>query len=151
VFHVRLDSQRISSGTSCSLARYARGRAGGKGTTATNEPATVSDQPRIDLNADVGESLGPWRMGDDEGLMPFVTSVNVACGLHAGDPLGIERTIRTAVAAGVVVGAHPGYPDLVGFGRRDLALSPSELQASIVYQVEPWQRWPTPPARSSAT
>jgi UPF0271 protein len=90
---------------------------------------------RVDLNADVGESLGPWPMGDDEALIPLVTSVNVACGAHAGDPLTIERTVRLAAAHGVAVGAHPGYPDLVGFGRRDLDMDPAELEASIVYQV----------------
>ena len=90
---------------------------------------------RIDLNADVGESLGPWPMGSDRELIPLVTSVNVACGAHAGDPLTIERTVRLAAAHGVAVGAHPGYPDLVGFGRRDLAMAPDELEASIVYQV----------------
>lgn len=90
---------------------------------------------RIDLNADVGESLGPWPMGDDAALIPVVTSVNVACGMHAGDPLGIERTIRLAHSSGVAIGAHPGYPDLVGFGRRDMALATDELEATIVYQV----------------
>ena len=90
---------------------------------------------RIDLNADVGESLGPWPMGDDERLIPLVSSVNVACGAHAGDPLTIERTIRLALDHGVAVGAHPGYPDLVGFGRRDLDMTRAELLASIVYQV----------------
>jgi 5-oxoprolinase (ATP-hydrolysing) subunit A len=90
---------------------------------------------RVDLNADVGESLGPWPMGDDEALIPLVTSVNVACGAHAGDPLTIERTVRLAIAHGVAVGAHPGYPDLVGFGRRDLDMTAAELEASIVYQV----------------
>jgi 5-oxoprolinase (ATP-hydrolysing) subunit A len=90
---------------------------------------------RIDLNADVGESLGPWPMGDDERLIPLVSSVNVACGAHAGDPLTIERTIRLAVEHRVAVGAHPGYPDLVGFGRRDLDMTRAELLASIVYQV----------------
>ena len=90
---------------------------------------------RVDLNADVGEGLGPWPMGDDERLIPLVTSVNVACGAHAGDPLTIERTVRAAVAHGVAVGAHPGYPDLVGFGRRDLDMAPDELEASLVYQV----------------
>lgn len=90
---------------------------------------------RIDLNADVGESLGPWPMGDDERLIPLVTSVNVACGAHAGDPLTIERTILTAVRHGVAVGAHPGYPDLVGFGRRDLDMAPDELEASLLYQI----------------
>jgi UPF0271 protein len=90
---------------------------------------------RIDLNADVGESLGPWPMGNDERLIPLVSSVNVACGAHAGDPLTIERTIRLAIEHGVAVGAHPGYPDLVGFGRRDLDMTGEELEASIVYQV----------------
>jgi UPF0271 protein len=90
---------------------------------------------RIDLNADVGESLGPWPMGDDERLIPLVTSVNVACGAHAGDPRTIERTILAAVRHGVAIGAHPGYPDLVGFGRRDLDMAPDELEASLLYQV----------------
>ncbi len=90
---------------------------------------------RVDLNADVGEGVGPWPMGDDERLIPIVTSVNVACGAHAGDPLTIDRTIRLALAHGVAVGAHPGYPDLVGFGRRDLAMAPDELEASLIYQV----------------
>lgn len=90
---------------------------------------------RIDLNADVGESLGPWPMGDDERLIPLITSVNVACGAHAGDPLTIARTIKLAIDHGVAVGAHPGYPDLIGFGRRDLDMTSAELQASVVYQV----------------
>ena len=90
---------------------------------------------RVDLNADVGEGLGPWPMGDDERLVPLVTSVNVACGAHAGDPATIERTVRLAVRHGVAVGAHPGYPDLIGFGRRDLDMPLDEVEASIVYQV----------------
>ncbi|MEZ0240650.1 MAG: 5-oxoprolinase subunit PxpA, partial [Chloroflexota bacterium] len=90
---------------------------------------------RIDLNADVGESLGPWPMGNDEQLIPLVSSVNIACGFHAGDPVTMERTVQLAVAAGVAVGAHPGYPDLVGFGRRDLDMAPADLEAAIVYQV----------------
>jgi UPF0271 protein len=90
---------------------------------------------RVDLNADVGESVGPWPMGDDERLIQLVTSVNVACGAHAGDPLTIDRTVRAALASGVALGAHPGYPDLVGFGRRNLDMAPDELEASLVYQV----------------
>jgi 5-oxoprolinase (ATP-hydrolysing) subunit A len=90
---------------------------------------------RIDLNADVGESLGPWRMGEDEALIPLVSSVNVACGAHAGDPAGIARTIGLAIEAGAAIGAHPGYPDLVGFGRRDLEMDPADLEASIIHQV----------------
>ncbi len=89
----------------------------------------------IDLNADVGESLGPWPMGADAALILLVTSVNVACGFHAGDPAGIRATIRLALEAGVTVGAHPGYPDLVGFGRRAMAMSPDDLEASVLYQV----------------
>ncbi|HEX7949540.1 MAG TPA: 5-oxoprolinase subunit PxpA [Candidatus Limnocylindrales bacterium] len=89
----------------------------------------------IDLNADVGESFGPWPMGDDPRLIPLVSSVNVACGFHAGDPLTIERTVRLAVAGGAAVGAHPGYPDLAGFGRRELAMPAAELEAAILYQV----------------
>jgi UPF0271 protein len=90
---------------------------------------------RIDLNADVGESFGAWSMGEDADLIPVVTSVNVACGFHAGDPPTIELTVARAVAAGVAVGAHPGYPDLAGFGRREMELSIPELEAAIVYQV----------------
>lgn len=90
---------------------------------------------RIDLNADVGEGLGPWPMGSDATLIPLVTSVNVACGFHGGDPLTIRRTVCLALEHGVAVGAHPGYPDLVGFGRRDMDLSPEELEAAVLYQV----------------
>ncbi len=89
----------------------------------------------IDLNADVGESLGAWRIGADEQLIPLVTSVNVACGFHAGDPLVIEKTIRTAIDSGAAIGAHPGYPDLQGFGRRAVAMAPDELEAAVLYQV----------------
>jgi UPF0271 protein len=93
------------------------------------------DRSRIDLNADVGESFGPWPMGADEALIPFVSSVNVACGAHAGDPATILRTVALAARHGVAVGAHPGYPDLAGFGRRDLDMSAADLRASLVVQV----------------
>jgi UPF0271 protein len=89
----------------------------------------------IDLNADVGESFGQWRIGQNEELIPLVTSVNVACGFHAGDPLVIESTVRMAAKAGAAVGAHPGYPDLQGFGRRALELPATELEAVVLYQV----------------
>ncbi|HEV2005688.1 MAG TPA: 5-oxoprolinase subunit PxpA [Candidatus Limnocylindrales bacterium] len=89
----------------------------------------------IDLNADVGESIGSWPMGDDEHLIPLVSSVNIACGFHAGDPLTIERTIRLAIAEEAAIGAHPGYPDLVGFGRRDLDMASDELEAALIYQI----------------
>ncbi len=89
----------------------------------------------IDLNADVGESFGPWPMGTDADLIPLVTSVNVACGAHAGDPVTLLRTVELAARYGVAIGAHPGYPDLAGFGRRDLDLSAEELRATLVTQV----------------
>jgi 5-oxoprolinase (ATP-hydrolysing) subunit A len=89
----------------------------------------------IDLNADVGEGLGPWPMGADDALIPLVTSVNVACGFHAGDPVTMRRTVRLALEAGCAVGAHPGYPDLAGFGRRAMAIAPDELGAAVLYQV----------------
>ena len=90
---------------------------------------------QIDLNADVGESFGPWPMGDDEHLIPLVSSVNIACGAHAGDPATIARTVGLAIAHAVAIGAHPGYPDLAGFGRRDLDMTPDELEASLLAQV----------------
>lgn len=90
---------------------------------------------RIDLNADVGEGFGAWALGEDEGLIPQVSSVNVAAGMHAGDPVVIERTVALAVRHGVAVGAHPGYPDLAGFGRRAMNLAPDEIEASVLYQV----------------
>ncbi|HLX34391.1 MAG TPA: 5-oxoprolinase subunit PxpA [Candidatus Limnocylindrales bacterium] len=89
----------------------------------------------IDLNADVGESLGPWPMGSDADLIPLVSSVNIACGFHAGDPATMARTVALAVRSGATIGAHPGYPDLAGFGRRDMDLTAEDLEAAIVYQV----------------
>jgi UPF0271 protein len=90
---------------------------------------------RIDLNADAGESFGAWSLGDDAALLPWVTSINVACGFHAGDPSVLERTVGAASRAGVAVGAHPGYADLRGFGRRALAVAPADLEADVLYQV----------------
>jgi UPF0271 protein len=90
---------------------------------------------RIDLNADLGESFGAYRMGADAEVLAFVTSANVACGFHAGDPSVIDRTVEGAVRAGVAVGAHPGHWDLRGFGRRVIAADPEEVVADIVYQV----------------
>ncbi len=100
---------------------------------ASTTPAASGRQ--IDLNADVGESFGPWRMGDDKGLIPLVSSVNIACGAHAGDPSTIARTVRLAVTHGVALGAHPGYPDLAGFGRRELDMSDDDLEASLLAQI----------------
>ena len=89
----------------------------------------------IDLNADVGESFGAYQLGNDEALLRNVTSANVACGLHAGDPGVIRRTVKLAVAAGVAVGAHPGFPDLQGFGRRELNMGTQELEDVVLFQV----------------
>jgi len=89
----------------------------------------------IDLNADLGESYGAWRLGDDEALLGIVTSANVACGFHAGDPRTMLRTTAAAVERGVVIGAHVSYPDLVGFGRRELDCAPAEITADVLYQI----------------
>ena len=89
----------------------------------------------IDLNADLGESLGAWSMGDDETLLSLVSSANIACGFHAGDPVIMRRTVEAAAARGVAIGAHPGYPDLQGFGRRSMALSPGEMRDAVLYQA----------------
>ncbi len=89
----------------------------------------------IDLNSDVGESFGRWTLGDDAAMFASVSSANVACGFHAGDPSVIRRTCREAKAAGVTIGAHVGYRDLAGFGRRFLDISPTELADDVVYQI----------------
>ncbi len=89
----------------------------------------------VDLNCDMGEGFGAYSIGDDEGVLRYVTSANVACGFHAGDPSVMERTVALAAAAGVSVGAHPGFPDLAGFGRRELAASADEVRAMVLYQV----------------
>ncbi len=89
----------------------------------------------MDINSDLGESFGAWRMGDDAAMLDIVTSANVACGFHAGDPAGILDTLRAAAQRGVAVGAHVGYPDLAGFGRRAMDPSSRELVADVVYQI----------------
>jgi UPF0271 protein len=89
----------------------------------------------IDLNSDVGESFGNWTFGDDSAIISSVSSINVACGFHAGDPASIRATCAAAAAAGVTVGAHPGYRDLVGFGRRFIDMAPVELTNDVVYQI----------------
>jgi 5-oxoprolinase (ATP-hydrolysing) subunit A len=90
---------------------------------------------RIDLNSDLGEAFGAWPMGQDGLLMPVISSANVACGFHAGDPCTIRQTIRLARKHGVAVGAHPGLPDLAGFGRREMQVSPAEVEDMVLYQV----------------
>ena len=89
----------------------------------------------IDLNADMGESFGPWPMGNDAALLKIVSSANIACGFHAGDPDTMARTMDLALAAGVALGAHPGFADLQGFGRRRIPLSTAELTHMIQYQL----------------
>jgi UPF0271 protein len=95
----------------------------------------VAGPPQIDLNADVGEGFGVWAMGQDADLLALVTSVNVACGFHAGDPAVMDRTVAAAARAGVALGAHPGYADLRGFGRRAMAADPRQVETDVLYQV----------------
>lgn len=90
---------------------------------------------KIDLNSDMGEGFGPYRIGDDEALMEIVSSANVACGFHAGDPVIMDRTVRAAKARKVGIGAHPGLPDLMGFGRRIIQMDSAELEKHLVYQI----------------
>lgn len=89
----------------------------------------------VALNCDIGEAYGMWSLGDDEAIMPHLALANVACGFHAGDPLTIRDTVACAKRHGVRVGAHPSYPDLQGFGRREIEMEPAELTATVLYQV----------------
>ncbi|MGI6878064.1 LamB/YcsF family protein [Microbacterium sp. gxy059] len=89
----------------------------------------------IDLVADLGEGFGDWRMGDDEALLDVLTSANVACGFHAGDPRIMDRTVASCAERGVSIGAHPSFPDLVGFGRRAMDLTPHEVRTDLTYQI----------------
>jgi len=91
----------------------------------------------IDLNADLGEGFGPWRMGDDEALLKIISSANIACGFHAGDPFIMDRTVRLAATRGIDIdiGAHVGFPDLLGFGRRPMQVDPKELATYVIYQL----------------
>ena len=109
------------------------------GVTSTFAQGSVSDGPRpalvVDINCDVGESVGPLQRGDDEALMAHVSSASVACGFHAGDPSTMRTTCRMAAARGVTIGAHVGYRDLAGFGRRPIDVEPSRLLDEVVYQI----------------
>lgn len=96
---------------------------------------SVTTKMRIDLNSDLGESFGPWPMGQDAALMDSISSANVACGFHAGDPGAMRATITMARAKGVAIGAHPGFQDLVGFGRREMKATPAEVEDLVLYQV----------------
>jgi UPF0271 protein len=95
----------------------------------------MSGTPWVDLNCDVGESFGAYTMGADAAIMPFISSANIACGFHAGDPRVMERTVRLAVQHGVAVGAHPGFLDWIGFGRRVLGATPEEIESDVLYQI----------------
>ncbi|MFB5677401.1 LamB/YcsF family protein [Paenibacillus terreus] len=90
---------------------------------------------RVDLNCDLGESFGSYKLGMDEEILPYVTSVNIACGFHAGDPSVMRRTVQLALAAGTAIGAHPGLPDLIGFGRRNMDISTQDAHDMVVYQI----------------
>ena len=90
---------------------------------------------RVDLNSDLGESFGRYTLGMDDKIIPLITSANVACGYHASDPVVMEKTIAMAKEAGIRVGAHPGFPDLMGFGRRNMNVSPAEAKAYTLYQL----------------
>lgn len=90
---------------------------------------------RVDLNCDMGESFGAYQIGADEDVFPYITSANVACGFHGGDPSVMRRTLARARELGVAVGAHPGFPDLIGFGRRNIDASPQEVYDLVVYQI----------------
>lgn len=90
---------------------------------------------KVDLNADLGESFGAYTIGMDADVLRYITSANVACGFHAGDPVVMQKTVKLAAECGTAVGAHPGYPDLMGFGRRNMKVKPEEAKAYIKYQV----------------
>lgn len=90
---------------------------------------------RVDLNCDMGESFGAWSIGNDAAVLPHITSANIACGFHAGDPTVMRTTVLAAAAHHVAIGAHPGLPDLPGFGRRELAVSPQDVYDMLVYQI----------------
>lgn len=90
---------------------------------------------KFDINCDMGEGFGNWRMGDDRAVMPLITTANIACGFHAGDPVIMQDMVAQAMASGVAIGAHPGMPDKLGFGRRMIAVTPQDMYAYVVYQV----------------
>jgi UPF0271 protein len=95
----------------------------------------MQEMKQIDLNCDLGESFGSYQLGNDSEILKYISSANIACGFHAGDPLVIQQTIEAALANNVAIGAHPGFPDLVGFGRRIMQVSGAELFSLVLYQV----------------
>ncbi len=105
------------------------------GITQQDTPQQLSNSFSVDLNCDMGESFGAYTIGNDAAILPFVTSANIACGYHGGDPAVMKKTVRLALQHNVAIGAHPGLPDLVGFGRREIAISAEEAFDMVVYQV----------------
>ena len=95
----------------------------------------MSRMKKVDLNCDLGESFGNYKLGMDEQILPFITSANIACGFHASDPVVMSRTVKMAAESGVAAGAHPGYQDLVGFGRRNMNVAPAEVTDIVMYQI----------------
>jgi 5-oxoprolinase (ATP-hydrolysing) subunit A len=95
----------------------------------------MSGATTVDINVDMGESFGRWKLGDDAGIMPFISSASIACGFHAGDPGTIRATVRAAVENGLQIGAHVALPDLLGFGRRRMAVAPGDLRDYVLYQI----------------
>ena len=115
---------------------FVRSRVGGRASRRMGGRRTTDmSTQRVDLNSDVGESFGAYTIGHDAGLMSSITSANIACGYHAGDPSVMRATVRCAVEHAVTIGAHPGFPDLVGFGRRVIRASPAEVEDLVLYQV----------------
>lgn len=104
-------------------------------TTRPSASPVHQHRTSIDLNCDMGESFGPWVMGQDADILPFVSSANIACGFHAGDPGTMRRTVAAAIGSGVAIGAHPGLPDLAGFGRRNMDITPQQAYDLVVVQL----------------
>src|SRR4029078_10938693 len=122
----------LHAGTGRGIApRTAPARGIGRAVTGMGLP----NMKKVDLNCDMGESYGAWKMGADAEVMPFISSANIASGFHAGDPATIRKTVRLAVDHGVAIGAHPSLPDLSGFGRRVMRISPQEMYDLVVYQA----------------
>jgi len=105
----------------------------------------------MDLNSDLGEGYGPWAMGDDAALLDIVTSANIACGFHAGDPTIMARTVELATERHVSIGAHVSYPDRRGFGRYDMNLPANQVRDDVLYQIGAWMRWLARPVAACTT
>src|SRR5204862_7390642 len=116
-------------------ARAVRRRGRERGRIGPCDPEPRGPEMRIDLNADVAESFGRWRLGDDAAPLPLLASANVACGFHAGDARTIYDTVVACVDLGVVIGAQVSYRDLAGFGRRPMDVDPADLEADVLYQI----------------